>query len=602
VTQSVRPKPRRSAFSAAFLSFLLPGLGQAYAGAWRRACVVAVPAFALLAIVVAGLAYYGWRDFGLWVGQTTILGPLLVLNIAILAYRAAATIDAYRLALGRPEGDIARDAATPTPRRRWRINPLSLAGLGLVLVVMVAGHTAFGYWDLRFYTALQKIYSPVQIDQGADDSEEPIGSPQPSLTLPPQDTAEPTSTPEPLIGKGRLNVLLVGVDTQDNGFRTDSMILVSLDPKTHQVAMFSIPRDTYGIPLQPRSKLARVFGSTLTIKLNRLWREADPYRQLFPGGGADALKQALGYLYGLDIQYYVLVDFAGFRKIVDTLGGVTINVPAPVVDDGYPVSDGSGQHLRVYIPAGIQHMNGEQALTYARSRKASNYYNDYDRSGRQMQILLALQQQADLGTISANLGSLLDSLSLTVHTDMPQGPDFLGSLIDDAGHVDLEDVQSYAFSPPSFGSAGMVSGSYVFVPNVKAIRAAVKTAVGGGPKKPADTQAAIDELAPIVVQNGTGISGQADSLAAQLRALGLEVDTSTEVPAQLGGPTRLLAINGADAEFPATMALLVKTLGLTGTPSTDPAALIQSVSDPQQPIRFVVIAGASAGPSPSPSP
>jgi LCP family protein required for cell wall assembly len=606
VAQSVRSNPRRSAFAAAFLSFVLPGLGHVYAGAYARACAFAAPAFGILGVLVAVFTHYGLRDFGLWVGQTSVLGPLIVVNLVILAYRAMATADAYRLVIGRNWGthDSGRwDSIEETsPPPRLRVNPLSLAGLGLILSVTVAGHVVIGYWDLRLYNTLQTIYSPVVIDTSTSDQS---AEPEPTVTFEPQQTIPPASTPKPWTGKGRLNILLVGVDQQDRGFRTDTMIVVSMDPATHQVAMFSMPRDTYGLPLQPRSRLAALYGSTYNARLNGLWKSADRYRQLFPGGGADALKQALGYAYGLDIQYYVLVNFAGFKKVVDTMGGVTVNVPAPVIDNGYPTGDGSGQHLRVYIPAGIQHMDGEQALTYARCRKGSPLYDDYNRSARQEQILVALQQQADLASVSTHLGDLLDALSQTVHTDMPQGPDFLGPLIDQARDVKLDDVKTYTFSPSVYGSGGMVNGSYVFWPNVTAIRVAVKNAISDSPKKSDELQAVIDEQAPIIVENGSGISGQSDSMAAYLNSLGLDATASTELPAQLGGPTRLLVVNGADAGFPATMALLIRTFGLTGPPSTDPSALVQAIADSQAPVQFIMVtggSGASPGASPSASP
>jgi anionic cell wall polymer biosynthesis LytR-Cps2A-Psr (LCP) family protein len=94
------------------------------------------------------------------------------------------------------------------------------------------------------------------------------------------------------------------------------MIVVSLDPVTHAVSMFSMPRDTYGLPMPPNSRLSTLWGSNFNYKLNALWEYSDRYRDLFPGGGADALKQALGYAYGLDISYYVLVNFAGFQDSV----------------------------------------------------------------------------------------------------------------------------------------------------------------------------------------------------------------------------------------------------------------------------------------------
>ena len=98
----------------------------------------------------------------------------------------------------------------------------------------------------------------------------------------------------------------------------------------------------------------------------------------------------MGYLYGLDIKYFVEVNFDGFKKVVDTMGGVTVNVQMPVSDDRFPSIDGGLR--RVYIPSGIQHMDGAEALRYARSRHGSN---DFDRGARQQRVLLSLREQAD---------------------------------------------------------------------------------------------------------------------------------------------------------------------------------------------------------------
>ncbi|HEY5487400.1 MAG TPA: LCP family protein [Candidatus Limnocylindrales bacterium] len=412
-----------------------------------------------------------------------MLGPFVILNLLLLGYRALATVDAYRSVVGANVAANAGanlDSGGPNgslrPRRpRLRIHPLSLAGLTAILLVMAAGHAFAGYWDLRLYKTLEDIHSPIAV---ASPSPNPVGTVEPVVTFPPQPAVPPAPTFQPWTGEGRLNILLVGVDEQGEGFRTDTMIVVSLDPVTHKVSMFSMPRDTYGLPMPPNSRLSALWGSSYNYKLNSLWAYSDRYRDLFPGGGADALKQALGYTFGLDIQYYVLVSFSGFQDVVDALGGVTVNVPAPVVDDGYPGNDGDGQHLRVYIPAGIQHMNGSEALTYARSRKGGVYYDDYDRSARQEQLLVALEQQANIGEISAHLGELMDGLSTAVHTDLPEGPTVLGPLLDQARYVALPSIRSLAFTPAGgYGTSATVgptgSQQSVFLPNAAAIRAKV---------------------------------------------------------------------------------------------------------------------------------
>src|SRR4029078_11606696 len=109
---------------------------------------------------------------------------------------------------------------------------------------------------------------------------------------------------------------------------------------------------------------------------------------LWPGNdrtrGYNALKSILGELYDLKIRYFVEVNFDGFKKLVDAVGGVTINVQVPVSDDEFPGTDGRTQ--RLYIPSGLQHMDGDQALRYARSRHTSTHF---DRGARPPRALPA---------------------------------------------------------------------------------------------------------------------------------------------------------------------------------------------------------------------
>ena len=193
VTTAVRTPSHRSAFSAAFLSFLFPGLGQAYAGAYARAIALAVPPLIALAITIGLFLSNGLLDFGLWVGQTSVLGPLAILNVMLLAYRAFASLDAYRIAV---------EPATPSTtglrrigRKPGQLDPLSIAGLGLILVILVSGHVIVGYWDLKFYNLTKDVHAPVVIDTSTPDIAVESLEPEPTtVTFPPQETFAPAPT------------------------------------------------------------------------------------------------------------------------------------------------------------------------------------------------------------------------------------------------------------------------------------------------------------------------------------------------------------------------------------------------------------------------
>ena len=579
MTTSVSQPPHRSAFSAAFLSFIFPGLGQLYERRYVRAFILAAIPLLGIAISIALLLRNGLLDFGLWVGQTSVLGPLAIGNVVLLAYRAFASVDAYRLAI-EPAA-----ASAVGIRRVGRINPISIAGLAMILVVLVSGHVIVGYWDLKFYNAARDIHTAF-VFEATPTPEPPIGtaSAEPSITFPPQQTFEPPPTIKPWTGTDRLNVLLIGADNAAG--LTDTMMVASIDPVTHHVAMFLFQRDSVGLPLPPKSNLSSFWGTNFPWKLNEMYKDADRFK--FPGGGVAALKQALGwYLFGSQsaIQYYVLVDFDGFKTVIDALGGLTLNVPVPLKDDGFPGNDRDGRHLRLFVQAGIQHMDGEQALSYARSRKvikpgggeSSLFTNTgpFNRLARQQMMLVALEQEADVNEISAHLSDLVDALSKTVHTDIPEGPDILGPMAQLSKTIKLDDI---------------TSASLPLYPNVATARSMVKTALTPG-ATPDEAQAAIDENAPIIVENGTLTSGQDTTLATYLQKMGLNVQASANQPAQLGGTLELLCVNGADTEFPATFALLEKTLGLTGPPVSDTSAAVQLITDANQSIQFVIITG-----------
>ena len=224
------------------------------------------------------------------------------------------------------------------------------------------------------------------------------------------------------------------------------MIVVSIDPTTDQVVMFQLPRDTVDVPVPP-GPAQKLFGTVYAGKINSWFVNVRHRADLFPGTdqtrGYTGLKAILGELYAIDIKYYVEVNFAGFEQIVDALGGVTINVQVPVVDDSYPAGGGALQ--RVYIPSGMQHMNGAEALVYARSRHGST---DFDRGARQQRVLLSLRQQTDIARILPHLDQLASALSASFRTDIPR--DLFPKLLGLAEKVTSQNVRSYIFTPPFY--------------------------------------------------------------------------------------------------------------------------------------------------------
>jgi len=568
--EEARPRPRQqSAFGAAFLSLLFPGLGHAYARAWTRAIGFAAPPLLLLALLLGVFLKMGAVGSAILVVAN--LGLILAGNLIALVYRAIAAIDAYRVvafvnAQATGDGRLGRQAV--------RLNPISLAGLAAVCLVIAGTHAVVA----KYGGAAQDIVSCIE-DANCDTS--PIGSPNPSdgplstgsptptLSLPPVGTALPSTSPVPAWNHTeRLNILLLGVDQRqgDSTFNTDTMIVVSIDPVTKNVAMFSLPRDTVNVPLPAAAQ--GVFGSVYRGKINSLWTNARNRPDAFPGTGNargfNALKETLGTLYHLNIQYYVMVNFQGFRQVVDTLGGVTIDVQNPVVDDKYPGDNGTD--LRVYIPAGPQHMTGAQALVYARSRHGSN---DFDRASRQQRMILSIREQTSPQAVLNNLQALLTTLKTSFKTDIPL--DQLPALVQLSSQVNTANIRSYVFSPPRFGTEGYPGGNYSIFPNVALIRSTVLNAFKIDPKLEALRDAVSAENGTVWIVNGSGKSGQANSLVAFLEYEGLTAVAQTQRPPTTPATTVIKVYNGRETSLPATVALLQRVFGVQVQLVNDPA-------------------------------
>ena len=225
-------------------------------------------------------------------------------------------------------------------------------------------------------------------------------------------TPQPTPTTDFKIaawdGQKRYTILIMGLDKrpgeEGTGFRTDSMILVSIDPVTKHVGMLSIPRDIF-VPMP---------GETEMQQINRVYVLGELDR---PGNGSRKLMDTLQYNLGMKIDSYLAFTFESVIKAVDAVGGVEIDVPVTIDDPEYPDMDYGYQPL--HIDAGRKHMNGELALKYARTRHQSS---DFDRTRRQQQVILAIRQQAVkpevLARLATNAPSLWSDLSQGLLTDL----------------------------------------------------------------------------------------------------------------------------------------------------------------------------------------
>lgn len=210
-------------------------------------------------------------------------------------------------------------------------------------------------------------------------------------------------------GTDRINVLLLGLDQRDQEreagipTRTDTLIVVSIDPVQKAATMISFPRDLWlAIP------------GVGEDRINAAYRYGELRR--VDGGGAALAARTIEQNFGIRPTYYATIDFRGFQDIVDTLGGILIDVPRPLRDNEYP-TDNYGVE-RVYFSPGPQIMEGATALKYARTRHADS---DFGRMARQQQILLAIRDRALRLNMIPRLPGLVDQAARTASTNFTPG-------------------------------------------------------------------------------------------------------------------------------------------------------------------------------------
>jgi polyisoprenyl-teichoic acid--peptidoglycan teichoic acid transferase len=427
-----RPRVARrtdpSSVAAALLSFLFPGAGQAYNGQWALASLLALPVVLLAVLALLVLATGGSSVLSR-LFDARVLAALIVLDAALLGWRLVAILQAHA------------DRA-PLTVRTW---PAWLTGA--LVVVTFAMHALPGYYAAKAIDAL----GSVALEGGAGVFDQRDGR---DVQL-----AQPTFEPELGLGE-RITVLLVGVDFAPgrDHHLTDTMMIATLDPRTGEGAMVSVPRDLYGVPLGQ--------GGTWHAKLNSLMSRAESDPTNFPMGGPAALKAAIGELLGTRIHYFAAIDIDGMRQVIDTIGGITVTVERAVHDPRY--ADEIAGTRGFSIQPGVQHMNGQVAMAFIRSRQGVGD-SDFTRAERQQQVLTAIARKLTAGNLLVTLPGLLDAVRDNVSTDVPSRriPDIAAEV----QTADLGSLERIVLAPPEYVTPDPHSAEgYVLHPNFEAIR------------------------------------------------------------------------------------------------------------------------------------
>ena len=251
------------------------------------------------------------------------------------------------------------------------------------------------------------------------------------LTVTDPETGKPVVVDIPTWdGVERVTVLLLGIDErkQETGpFRTDTMLILTIDPAAKTAGMLSIPRDLW----------VQIPAMDTDGKINTAHFIGDAYG--YPGGGPALAVETAQENLGIPIDYYVRVNFNAFEKVVDAIGGVEICVPETIDDPLYPAYDNYG-YDPLHVDAGCQTMPGSLALKYARTRHTGT---DIDRAKRQQQVILAIRdkvvKQNLLPQLVAQAPALLDTLQTSIKTDLSL--DQMIKLAKLASEIDLSNIK-----------------------------------------------------------------------------------------------------------------------------------------------------------------
>ncbi|WP_417562161.1 LCP family protein [Microbacterium sp.] len=389
-------------------NFVFPGSAQALAGNRRLGKFGLGATLVMWVLVIVGIVgALFWRTTLLTIvlGDVSVLGlftissPVLfllgLLSIGYLILWVILTIDTLRLVRLVKTGPIAR---------------FGIAMLSIVLLV-VSGSLTTG--------AASRIFSLHGGLSSIFQASAPVA--------PPSD--------------GYYNILLLGADSGKgrDSMRFDSISVVSVNADTGRVIITGIPRDLEGFPFSKNSPMRKYYPDLhtghgdptcgWTAAINQLNTELDVCRdgaKIYPDAakqgstpGVEATKDAAEGLLGIDIPYYAFIDMAGFASLVDALGGVDITVTERLPEGGGPRYPGEpvAKWATGWIEKGPQHMDGQTAQWYARSRKTTS---DWDRMKRQRQLQEAILKQFTPATVLSRFQEIMAAGEHLVKTDIPK--------------------------------------------------------------------------------------------------------------------------------------------------------------------------------------
>lgn len=413
---------------------------------------------------------------------------------------------------------MAQSKRVPVRRSARRRGPaLPSWGVGAVvgLFLLATGVSAY-----LIFTSVRDLVAGWKITGG------PITAVNPSISSSggqPAATPHLSSTPLPWNGKDRVTILMMGTDLrpdEDDAPRSDSLILMTLDPAAMTAGILSIPRDLWvDIPGYGHAKINTAYYNGEHDRL--------------PGGGPGLAVKTVQNFLGVPIDYYVSINFHAFETLIDQIDGIDVDNPVDINDPEYP--DCCYGYDPFYLRAGRQHLNGHDALRYARTRHDSD---DIARAKRQQQVILAVRQKVlSLGmlpTLVARAPALYATIQDGISTDLSL--DQIASLALLAQKIPDDNIRSMVIDYNYMEPAVSPDGLDILRPYPGKIRELRDQLFSSdGTLAPVIQEAdlaslAQQEAARIVVQNGTYTDGLAGATANYLRSLGLNVVDAVTAP------------------------------------------------------------------------
>jgi LCP family protein required for cell wall assembly len=366
----------------------------------------------------------------------------------------------------------------------------------------------------------------------------------------------PSSQPEltPWDGVSRVTVLLIGLDYRDwsagaDYSRSDTLMLLTLDPLTKTAGILSIPRDMWvAIPGFQHGKINTAYYLGEAYKL--------------PGGGPGLAVKTVEQFLGVPINYYAQIDFGAFVRFIDELGGVKLNVPEKIVIDLL----GTGSATKKTLQPGVQVLPGEWTLAYARNRYTSG--GDFDRASRQQQVILAIRDRIlsldMLPHLIERAPTLYNELASGVHTNLSLDQIIRLALL--AKDVPVEEIQQGVLNEKYVLFGTSPDGLSIVIPlpdKIFTLRDQIFTTSGSlSPQSPGDIQTRMQsEAASVGLYNGSGRDGLAESTAEMLRLADMQI-AQVSSAGQAYTTTTLVDHSGN----PATLRYLAGVLGLGDEP------------------------------------